>query len=394
MLPNSARPTAFDCVLVGGGLQNALVALALLERRPEARVALVERGERIGGEHLWCFHARDLGIAERALVEPLVEHRFAGYDVRFPSHERRLTGEYAGFSSARLHARLVERFAAAPSGELLLGASAELVSAHRVRLADGRVLEAELVVDARGPMRGSVPRDCGFQKFVGLELGLERPHALERPILMDARVEQRDGFRFVYVLPLAARRVLVEDTRFSDSPALDEAELRREAIDYARRAGWRVGTIAREERGVLPMPWTAPPAPAPRGPLVAGYAGGYVHPATGYSLACAARLALLVARTPASELFDALATHAREERERARFARLLNRLLFRWYLPEERVPVFERFYRLPEPLVERFYALRSTRADRARILFGRPPRGLSLRARLTSAERSGAIAGR
>ena len=30
---------AFDVVLVGGGLQSALVALCLLERRPAARVA-------------------------------------------------------------------------------------------------------------------------------------------------------------------------------------------------------------------------------------------------------------------------------------------------------------------------------------------------------------------
>jgi lycopene beta-cyclase len=35
--------------------------------------------------------------------------------------------------------------------------------------------------------------------------------------------------------------------------------------------------------------------------------------------------------------------------------------------------VFARFYRLPEPLIERFYAGRSTFGDRARILCGRPP---------------------
>jgi lycopene beta-cyclase len=35
--------------------------------------------------------------------------------------------------------------------------------------------------------------------------------------------------------------------------------------------------------------------------------------------------------------------------------------------------VLERFYRLPEPLVHRFYAGRLTFLDRARILSGRPP---------------------
>jgi len=35
--------------------------------------------------------------------------------------------------------------------------------------------------------------------------------------------------------------------------------------------------------------------------------------------------------------------------------------------------VFERFYQLPEPLIERFYAARSTPLDKMRILTGKPP---------------------
>jgi len=39
--------------------------------------------------------------------------------------------------------------------------------------------------------------------------------------------------------------------------------------------------------------------------------------------------------------------------------------------------VLERFYRLPESSIARFYALSTTAFDRARILCGRPPRGMS-----------------
>ncbi|HEX2677793.1 MAG TPA: lycopene cyclase family protein, partial [Polyangiales bacterium] len=62
----------------------------------------------------------------------------------------------------------------------------------------------------------------------------------------------------------------------------------------------------------------------------------------------------------------------------ARFARQLNRLLFTCFAPRDMRHVFERFYRLPPDLIERFYALRLTPLDRARILLGRPPRGFSL----------------
>ena len=55
------------------------------------------------------------------------------------------------------------------------------------------------------------------------------------------------------------------------------------------------------------------------------------------------------------------------------FYRLLSRMLFEAAAPDERRRVMERFYRLPEPLIERFYAGRSTLADKARILTGRPP---------------------
>jgi lycopene beta-cyclase len=35
--------------------------------------------------------------------------------------------------------------------------------------------------------------------------------------------------------------------------------------------------------------------------------------------------------------------------------------------------VLQRFYGLPQPLVERFYAGRSTRRDAVRVLSGKPP---------------------
>ena len=56
-----------------------------------------------------------------------------------------------------------------------------------------------------------------------------------------------------------------------------------------------------------------------------------------------------------------------------RFYRMLTRMLFGAGPPQHRFRMLERFYRLPEPLIERFYAGRSTTADKLRILAGRPP---------------------
>ena len=52
---------------------------------------------------------------------------------------------------------------------------------------------------------------------------------------------------------------------------------------------------------------------------------------------------------------------------------MLTRMLFGAAEPSRRYRTLEHFYRLPEPLIERFYAGRSTRADRLRVLAGKPP---------------------
>jgi lycopene beta-cyclase len=378
------RERDFDYALVGGGLQNALIALALAARERPPRVALVERGDRLGGNHTWCFHEDDVPPPARALVEPLVAATWPGHEVRFPTLQRRLGGAYSVIPSARLDQVVRARMDAMPGSALLLGQGARTVEAHRVELDDGEAIAARVVIDARGPDAGGVPRGAGFQKFVGLELDLARPHGLREPILMDATVPQLDGYRFVYVLPLAPTRALVEDTYFSDSPSLDREVVRGRAMEYARASGLEPVATVREETGVLPMPWQPSGAPRPSAsPLVAGYQGGWFHPATGYSLPVAVRLAALVGELPAESLFGrALSSLADRVRRQASFFCQLNRLLFRWFAPAERWQVLARFYQLPEPIIRRFYALDLGALDRARILVGRPPRGLSLRARL------------
>ena len=371
----------FDVVLVGGGLQNALIALYLLDRRPTARVALVERERRIGGNHTWSFHAGDVPDEARALLDALVTYQWSSYDVAFPGASRRLAERYAAVSSDRLASVVEDRFRASPHAALFTDTAVERVEASEVTLDDGRVLEGKLVIDARGPESATLDRVAGYQKFVGLELELQKPHSRLCPMLMDARVEQVDGFRFFYVLPLGPRRVLLEDTYFSDTPDLERSELRRGIRAYAAREGYAVGDVVREETGVLPLPSRMGATPYAGSPLRAGYGGGFFHPATGYSFPVALRLARHVAETAPGDVFGAQWRKLMDDhRAQFRFATLLNRMLFGAFVPASRWNALQRFYRLPPDTIRRFYALETTRRDRLRIVCGRPPRGISLRA--------------
>lgn len=376
---------SFDAVLVGGGLQNGLMALALFQRQPGLRVALVERGARLGGNHTWAFHGSDLTAEAHRMVAPLISASWpAGHRVLFPGLERHVREPYAAVSSGRFHDVISAEFAARPHCSLRLGTSVTDLSAHSVRLSSGEELNAALVVDARGPER-LAQGAAGFQKFVGLELALRTPVATSVATLMDATVPQEDGFRFFYVLPLAPDRVLVEDTRFSDHAALDQDALRAGVLRYAADQGLAVDHVVREEHGVLPLPMRHQPCARSGPPLVAGYQGGWFHPTTGYSFPVAARLAMLVAsRGTAHSFHDAewrAFCHAQDRQ--SRFGALLNRLLFRAVPPAERWRVFERFYTRSDDVIRRFYAAQLTRTDCLQILGGRPPQGISLRLAIT-----------
>jgi lycopene beta-cyclase len=372
--------TAFDYALVGGGLQNALIAMALLTRRPGARIAMVERDVRLGGNHIWCFHAGDVAARAREFVDPLVAHRWNRYAVRFPGLDRELALPYAAATCAMLHDVVSARIARAAGCELITGTRAVELGAGAVVLEDGRRLEARAVIDARGPDPDASRGCAGYQKFLGQEVELAVPHGLARPVIMDATVAQDEGFRFFYTLPLAPDRLLLEETFFADTPDLDRERLRRNIAAYARQQGYEVSRVVREEIGILPMPWRGSHEPDAGGVLVAGYRGGWFHPATGYSFPVAVRVADQVSRTAPEDMLGAgmRALAAETARQRA-FAYRLNKMLFGWFAPDQRYHVFERFYGLPEATIRRFYGLAMSRGDRARILLGRPPRGLSLR---------------
>lgn len=358
-----------DVALVGGGLANGLIAWRLLSARPEVSFVLIERDPVLGGNHTWSFHETDLEPPQHDWLMPLVSASWSGYDVAFPGLRREFVGRYHSIRSADFSARLRKDL----GDRVWLSSNVGRLTPNRVELADGRFVEAGAVVDGRGflPTGAAV----GYQRFVGFDLELERPHGLARPVIMDATVPQAGGFRFVYLLPWSATAVLIEDTTYSDTPDLDVAGSKRAIDDYVAARGWRIATVVREERGALPIPLARSRDAEPEVATV-GVRAGLFHPTTGYSLPHAVRVAdrlsALRALTTAS-VRAAIAEERLTLEAGHRYLRRLNRMLFRAALPEDRYRILERFHRLPAPLIRRFYADRLTAWDRLRIVVGRPP---------------------
>ena len=361
-------------VIVGGGLAGALAALVLSERKPDLPLLLLERGANFGGNHVWSYFDRDLNTYEAMLVAPLRPIRWPSHQVRFKTRFRHLDFGYNSVRSENLDRLVRERL---HPTQYRTATKVTSLGPQGVTIDGVGHVPARGVIDARGPMGAMPGLKLAWQKFVGIEF--ESPeHGLEVPIIMDGTVDQLDGYRFLYSLPFAEDRILVEDTYYSDAPELHVDAIRSSIWQYAKEKGW-TGRPVGEETGVLPVLIDGAPAEFwPEADPVArlGVAGGFFHPTTGYSLSLATTNALALA-----ELDDfssaALARWTRgrflDHWQSGRFFRALNRMLFLAAKPNERVRVFEHFYRLPDDLVGRFYGGRLSLADKARILTGKPP---------------------
>lgn len=366
-----------DIAIVGGGLSGGLIALALAAKRPELTIRLIEAGPQLGGNHRWSWFASDLSAEGEALLATCRKAQWdEGYMVCFPDFRRQLSTGYRSIASEDFAATLQREL---PEGSIRTGSEVASIEAGCVTLRDGSTITARSVIDSRG-FATTGDLTGGWQVFMGRQMRLDAPHGLNQPVIMDAEVEQHGGYRFVYVLPLGANDVFIEDTYYQDSPQLDRSALSSRIDAYASEQGWS-GDLVGFETGVLPVITGGDFAAFQRahrieGVAVAGGRGGFVHPLTSYTLPFAVETALAIAEDadlPGDQLAAKLEARARAHWRKMGFYRLLGRMLFGAALPLERFRVFQRFYRLPESLIERFYAGQSRFGDRFRVLVGRPP---------------------
>ena len=364
----------FEVILVGGGLANGLIAAHLGARRPSCRILMVEAADRIGGNHTWSFHESDVSRSQDEWLSTFVPHRWPEQHVRFPGHSRRLATGYRTLTSLDLR-DAVERL---ENVAFRLQSRVSDVESDHIVIDGGETIRAPCIIDGRG-LTALPGAALGYQKFVGLEVETSAPHGLDHPVIMDATVTQHDGYRFVYCLPYSPTHILIEDTYYADDPEIDRDLLTRRVLDYAAAKGWKIARTVREEAGVLPIVLDGDIEDIwPKSSVAAraGMRSGLFHQTTSYSLPFAVRTAEAVsglgqlASKNAAERIRSMAVASWREQG---YFRMLNRMLFLAASGEQRRDIFERFYRLSHPIIERFYAARLNIADKARILAGRPP---------------------
>ena len=253
-----------------------------------------------------------------------------------------------------------------PTASLSLDTSANALerSSHGWSIETDRgKFTARHVVDTRPPRR--VPSYGQF--FLGWEIHTERAvFDPDRVQLMQFRKAYSRGVDFVYILPFARDRALVEVTSFA--PETPGPEVFRAWLE-AEIAGLEPGNfeVLRQESGALPMQARFADE-AVNGVIRMGLGGGAARPSTGYAFA---RI-----QAQADQVFHALQQDAAAQpRLDGPATRFMDRVFLQVLqtMPERGPALFESLFRnAPPDRLERFLSGSTHPIDRLSVMVSLP----------------------
>ncbi len=250
----------------------------------------------------------ELACIERSWRKPFV--RLDG--------ERRidLDRTYGRFDNDTLQAFLRRRFVDG-AGRCRAGRAVE-VDHHdegsTVTFDDGTSIATSVVIDATGPNSPFVtrpPRRPAFQAAYGELLHVDG-HGFDpdEMVLMDFSGDD-DVPTFLYAMPMSDELIFVEETSLVSRPPMDRGLLRRRLERRVAKMGLSIRSVVDREDCLIPMGHGLPH----RGQRAIAYGScaSFVHPATGYQIARALRLA----RPTATAIADGLARSPQQAAARA-----------------------------------------------------------------------------
>jgi len=380
--------SAKRATVIGAGLWGQVLSLFLSDHG--YIVDLFEIKPQFDMEKTWSFHGSDVPESLLPFVENLSSYHWQKQSVQFHQYSRTIETPYFTIRSSDLAKKVMGN----SKIEIHFGTQFKNDSLNEEI---GGKSDLPLIIDTAGQPFKLNASEFAYQKFVGLEFLLENKHGVDYPVIMDATVPQLDGYRFMYLLPFGEKTIFVEDTRYSKTPFILEADYKQEIASYVKQKGWIVKDVIYTEKSALPIPFNVPVSEETRMTLgknneviSLGVAQGLYHPVTGYSspLMWKTLDVLKIHLNRGSqgdrnsdqwlvELKLALGALREDFRQGQRVYCFLNRLMFLASSDEKRFVIFERFYKFSRELIERFYSMDNSYLDWAKIFSGRPPVSVS-----------------
>lgn len=279
----------YDLILTGGGMAG----LSFLYQLRQAgltglRVLILDREEKRSNDRTWCYWETGTGPFEAIVYRSWDQVRVHGGPEK-PLHLPLRGYRYKmirGIDFYRFMDRIIREDPMTERRVAELRAIRDRGDEVEVETDQG-TFKALQVMDStwRPPMETS-GRHHLLQHFFGKVIVTPAPvFDPVWPDLMHFGIPQENQCRFMYILPLAPDRALVEFTVFSES-LLDRPEYEQVLDGYVRgqlgQAGWEVEET---EFGVIPMTDEPIREKISGRVMRIGTAGGYTNPATGFTFA-------------------------------------------------------------------------------------------------------------
>jgi lycopene beta-cyclase len=277
----AARAADVDVAILGGGCAGLSLAHRLAGS--DLRVVVIEPRQDYVPDRVWSFWRTRPDPFEDCVIARWSRWRVTSGARRIERASSKLT--YDCVSAGLFYQKCRAAIAASPNIALRLGEHVRDTAAVPEGTsvdATGGAFTARRIVDTR-PLRRT---PSYAQSFLGREIGTSVPAFDTTAVdLMCFGQPEGGDVPFIYVLPFAPDRALIEATIFGPHmrDPKDLGPMLQDALD--RRLAGVAHHVLREEAGVIPMDGAHRAGPAGPGRMSLGLRGGAARPSTGYAFA-------------------------------------------------------------------------------------------------------------
>lgn len=275
----------FDYLFIGAGASTTLLLMSMHHRGllHDKRIAVFDPDRKQINDKTYCFWGIE-SDPDISVCHSLIKHRWPLVRINQSQPQSIDPLQYMQVSSLDLYTetrRILSDYNIIPEKKLVL----ELIADDSVTtvVTDEGTYHSNFVFDSRPPVYSAPKTNQShlLQSFIGFVVELEQqsidPTCID---LMDFNVDQQSSTQFVYVLPYAKNKMLVELTRFDEKPINEiEAKPLLEAYIHKRFGKYRLLDI---ETGCIPMSNAAFNVDQMPGVVSLGARAGAIKPSTGY----------------------------------------------------------------------------------------------------------------
>jgi lycopene beta-cyclase len=284
----------YDYIFAGGGMAALSMAYHLNNSTLRGKsILIIDRDAKNTNDHTFCFWEKGDSVFEPIVIQKWNNVWFHGTD-NFSELMPLADYNYKMIQGIDFYKFIFESINKNPKITFLQADVLEILASQnpKVVTSKGSFEAAEYVFDSIYRPKYNKPKHNNLnQHFMGWVIETEKPFfKVDEPTLFDFRIEQKNEFRFIYVLPISPQKALIEFTIFSDN-LIEKEEYDFYLKDYIEKIlkidNYQIKEdeyrISETEFGIVPMSDEKHEMfPSPKIVRI-GTSGGFVKASSGYS---------------------------------------------------------------------------------------------------------------